>query len=448
MLLHCCHQLHIPVRAIHVHHGLQSVADGWVVHCQQVCAALSIELDVLHVDATKKPRLSPEESAREARYGTLFQALQDGECLLTGQHLDDQAETLLLQLLRAAGSAGLAAMPARKKSGDFWQLRPLLAFSRSEILACASENELRWVEDPSNRDERYSRNFIRQRLLPLLQERMPDAPRQLAKAAALQAENLEVLQDMAATDLAQLMISPEQLVEQITEQTSWQGRSPMQSNYRVLSVLSIDGLSQLSQARQFNVLRYWVKTMMQALLPEVTSSRTSPPRKLLHEIVTALLFAKNDAAPVICHAGFEFRRFQNGLYLLQPSLSPLQLAQLKELRLSLVPSQALELPLLKTRLQIIEVNGFGLQKKLLSGNLTVCFRQGGESFQPLGRHHPQRLKKLLQEAAIPPWERDSIPLLYHNEELVAVIGLWVAEQHAVAEGEIGWLPQYMSASEL
>jgi tRNA(Ile)-lysidine synthase len=156
MLVWLAHRHELPViRAIHVHHGLQAAGDHWPAHCQAVCDGLGIPLQVVRVKVL--PGASMERAAREARYEALSGCLSEGDLLLTGQHRDDQAETVLFRLLRGAGVRGLAAMPVERPLGLGRLLRPLLGVSRAELEAYARRNALRWVEDPSNQDHDYSR---------------------------------------------------------------------------------------------------------------------------------------------------------------------------------------------------------------------------------------------------------------------------------------------------
>ncbi len=418
VLLFCCQQLNLPVRAIHVHHGLQNVADDWVTHCQHICQTLKISLDVVYVNAKKKKGQSPEETARRVRYLALQSNLNKGDCLLTAQHLNDQAETLLLQLFRTASTAGLSAMPAQKWLAKNTQLRPLLSFSRKEIEAFAEENKLNWVEDPSNQDVSYDRNFIRKNVVPLLKGRWPKITEQLSTVARLQANNLQVLEDMAAIDLANLITVP-------VYQKS-------RAFYKTISVLSITQLKELSLARQLNVLRYWI-----IKADNNSSTKTSPTRNLLEEIDNSLINSMQDANPVIKFSGFEIRKFKNGLYLLKAK-GEIAGSDLEK-KMIWKPQSSVIIPVLNIQIKSSDSVGEGLSRHLLNESLTIAFRKGGEHFHPVGRQHSQSLKKLLQEANVPPWERNLIPLLYFNDELVAVLGLWVSQQFAVGEGENGWL---------
>ncbi len=407
VLLHCFKQIKANIRAVHVHHGLQDVADDWVHHCQQTCEALNIPLEVLYVNARQKPGTSPEEAARNARYQALQKNLKAGDCLVTAQHLDDQAETLLLQLFRTASAAGLSAMPACKIFGEFLHIRPLLSFSRKEIENYAVKNKLQWVEDPSNNDLAYDRNFLRKKILPQLEKRWSEVSSQLATVASQQASNLQVLEDMAAIDLASALVTPDKSF----------------SFFKIESMLSIKRLKKFSSPRLLNLLRHWI----------IRSLDKQPTRNLLQEIESSLINSQPDAKPDIVFSGYTFRKFQDDLYLLK-----LNDESITHETISWHPSSALTLPGLNVQLKAVETSGKGLDKKLLDESLTIRFRQGGEKFHPAGRRHSQSLKKLLQEAGIPPWEREVLPLLYFRDELIAVVGLWVSKDYSVAEGESGW----------
>ncbi len=409
VLLYCFKQINVNVRAVHVHHGLQTVADEWVGHCQETCTQLDILIDILYVDAKQKQGESPEESARNARYQALENNLIVDEYLVTAQHLNDQAETLLLQLFRSASAAGLSAMPTYKKFGDYIHLRPLLLFSRTEIESFAKENNLQWVEDPSNDDISFDRNFLRKDIFPKLTERWPEVVTQLSKVASLQSNNLDVLEDMAAIDLADAITAQKKQLNVCA--------------FEIVSMLSIDKLLQLSSPRLLNLLRYWI----------VTTLEKKPTRNLLEEIENALVYSQQDAKPEIVFSTYVFRKFQGNIYLLKAALAS---ELLNDLQWN--PSSPLKLPNLNVQLKAMMTVGKGLNKKLLDESLTVCFRKGGEKFHPAGRQHSQSLKKLLQEADIPPWERDIIPLIYFADELVAVVGLWVCRKFAIDEGESGW----------
>ena len=410
VLLHCFKQTGLDVRAVHIHHGLQDDADDWVTHCQSTCKQLDVLLDVFYVDAKQKPGTSPEESARNARYQALQNNLKTGEYLVTAQHLNDQAETLLLQLFRTASSAGLSAMPALRQFGKNVHIRPLLPFSRREIEDYAKENDLCWIEDPSNQDIAYDRNYLRKKIVPLLEARWPELTKQLSTVASLQSNNLQVLEDMAAIDLANALTTQKEPFRYYV--------------HEIVSIVSLARLKQLSPPRLLNLLRYWI----------IVSLEKQPTRNLLEEIEKSLINAQQDAKAEIVFSGYAFRRFQDNLYLLKIN-DGLKVQD----DLDWNPSTPLTLPDLNIQLKSITSVSGGLTKNLLDESLKIRFRKGGEKFHPSGRRHSQSLKKLLQEANIPPWERDVIPLVYFGDELIAVAGLWVSKSFSVGEGESGWV---------
>jgi tRNA(Ile)-lysidine synthase len=425
VLLQCCKKTNVPLRAVHIHHGLQNVADYWVTHCQNICNALDIPLDVIYVDAKQKRGQSPEEAARKARYEALQKNLSEGDCLLTAQHLNDQAETLLLQLFRTASTAGLSAMPGRRQFGDHVHVRPLLSFSREEIENFAEESGLHWIEDPSNQDISFDRNYIRTNLVPLLENRWPEIIAQLSTVASLQANNLQVLEDMAAIDLANSIKVPF-------------FQSKVKAHY-VVSVVSIVSLKQLSLPRLLNVLRFWIINSI-----ETGYAKTSPTRNLLEEIVKTIIYAQQDASPVIVFSGFEFRKYQNDLYLLKPKLLKSVIEAATKIEVAWRATSPLIFPELNIKLIAVNKVAEGLQKKLLNENLKISFREGGEIFHPADRQHSQSLKKLLQEAGVPPWERDTLPLLFYKDELIAVAGLWISRKFAAKGNEEGWVVEIES----
>ncbi len=400
VLLHLCHTAGLPVRAIHIHHGLQAEADQWDRHCAEVCARLDISYQCIHVDADPGPGESPEDAARKARYQSLENELRSDEVLLTAHHQDDQAETMLLQLMRGAGPAGLASMPMIKPFGAGYHARPMLGCSQELLRQYAEEHKLVWVEDPSNADTSFDRNFIRKRVMPRFVENWPKANEALSRVAVLQQDTLEIIDAMAATDLAAVSIQQR-------------------------NSLSISKLIQLTQARQYNVLRYWINA----------SGYGKPRRNILQEVIESVLPAAEDATPLVFWGGTEIRRYQDTLYIL-PALNSHEIHH--------VYAWDGELPLyidpLNLELRLEQSLGKGLHQDAVARRMTVRFRQGGEQLRPQGRLHTHSLKKLMQEAGIPPWQRNRIPLIYIDNQLACVCGYWVAESFSVSADHQGWYP--------
>jgi tRNA(Ile)-lysidine synthase len=413
--------------AFHVDHGLQAAATAWGEHCAQVCRALNVPFRLLPIDARPAPGESPEAAARRARYAALAAELGPDAALLTAHHRDDQAETLLLQLLRGAGPHGLAAMPAVSRLGQGWLLRPLLEVDRDELLAYARAHDLQWIEDASNQDIGFDRNYLRHRVLPLLRERWPAVNRTLARSARLCAETAAWLDEAAAADLAGVATDrPDRL--------------------------AIPALQELSELHQRNVLRYWLR---QLNLP-------IPDARQLQQILHDVLTAAADRNPCVHWPGAEIRRYRDGLYAMPP-LRPHDARQRFIWRADAEGWSPLDMPGIG-RLEWRETMDGGLRAEALAGGLLIVqFRQGGERFRPMDRAHSQELKKLLQQAGIPPWERDRLPLVYgviaggsnHSGAarhtsldkegkpdylLLAVVGLGIAVDFAAEPGEVGWRP--------
>lgn len=387
------------LQAVHVHHGLQTVADEWVLHCQAQCRALGVPLQVRYVHARPQPGESPEAAARSARYRTLSELLDARSALLTAQHQDDQAETLLLALARGSGVAGLAAMPSSTRLGRGWLWRPLLDVGRTQLERYARAHKLQWVEDPTNQDLRYARNHLRLKVVPALRQYWPQASVTLARSAAHCAEAAELLDDLAAQDFARI--------------------------HSDSGGLFIDLLSQLTPARQRNLLRYWLR---QHGLPLPDQRRLWQLQQQMHSAA--------DRQPHIHWPGAEVRRYQGQLYASVPLPElpkPARWLWAKPLQHPLhLPWQSLRLdPCL----------GVGISARMLGEQpLEVRLRQGGERFCPAGRARSQELKKLLQGLAIPPWERNRLVLLYAGESLVWVEGIGVDKAWMPAQGNPGWLP--------
>ncbi|MCG6886328.1 MAG: tRNA lysidine(34) synthetase TilS [Proteobacteria bacterium] len=382
--------------AVHVNHNLQEQAADWASHCRTICKSLVIPLREISVDARASSGSSPEAAARAARYAAFKQVLTAGEGLLLAQHRDDQAETLLLQLLRGAGPRGLAAMPSHRPFGAGWLGRPLLDFSRAELVQYARQAGLHWIEDPSNFDTGIERNFLRQRLWPQLQSRWPALTATLARAASHQAEAARLLQQLAAED--------------------WQRLQP-DGNQN----LSIAALSTLSPERQRNLLRYWIGTIHGLAVPD---------QQRLKRILSEVVPARVDANPVLGWPGVVLRRYDGQLWLSDDSVPA---GTRSESVLAWDLRQPLEMD--AVRRLVVSPARRGLASRWRDqANVTVRFRQGGEICRPAGRAHHHPLKKLFQEWRVPPWQRGQVPLIYVDDDLAAVVGYCVCEPFQ-AEGE-------------
>lgn len=365
-----------PLRALHIHHGLQPAADAWPAHCQAVCDQLGIELKVICVQVT--PGASLEQAARDARYAAFRQALGPGDILFTGQHRDDQAETLLFRLLRGAGLRGLAAMPRKRGLGQGRLVRPLLGCSRQQLHDYANAHGLAWIEDPSNTDTQFARNYLRGEVMPRLQQRWPQASQNLARAAEHLGEALGLLDELAREDL---------LLAREGAPIAWSG----------LDSLDLAALMALSPARQRNALQYWL------------SLRTRLPDARHWAGWADLRDAAADAQPVWRLADGQLRRshgriwWLSGVWLQQPVG---QLAWVDTGVPLLLPGNG--------RVRLVGA-------ATLDG-LRIAYRQGGEVLDIPGRGR-RDLKRLLNEQQVPHFLRPRLPLLYQGERLLAVANL-------------------------
>lgn len=386
------------VEAIHVDHGWSEQSILWSQQCALQAETLGIACNVVKVDAKPLSGESPEAAARHARYGAFASLIGEGDILLTAHHQGDQGETLLLQLFRGAGPKGLAAMPtmAPFASGDL--LRPLLGFTQASLRAYAEQHALSWIDDPSNFDVGYDRNYLRHEVLPVLEERWPSLMPVLSRSASHFAESAHLLDVLAAQDLALA-----------------KGGQP--------GTLSIDYLRKMERARSRNLIRFWLR---QQSLPLPDSAR-------LQRIVSEVLNARQDAMPLVDWSGCEVRRYRDDLF----SMSPLE-AIPADYSVQWDMQQPLILPGKLGQLDAVSSKGQGLKADLCEQNtLSVKFRVGGERCQPRGRQHSHSLKNLLQEQGIPPWQRDRMPLLAVEGVLAHVASLWDCEPFVTMADEAG-----------
>ncbi|MFH0351490.1 MAG: tRNA lysidine(34) synthetase TilS [Chromatiales bacterium] len=387
--------LEAPLQAAHVNHGLHADASSWAQSCTEVCEHHAIPLSVVQLDARHPVGNSPEAWARERRYLALQALMHEGEMMLTAHHRDDQAETLLMQLLRGSGPRGLAGMPPLVRWGAGWLARPLLAFDRADLAAYAEAHLPGWVEDPSNTDTRYARNFLRHAVLPVLKTRWPSLGATLARAALWQAEAAALIDEIAEQDLLRVASG-----------------AP--------AAVSVSRLRRLPEARRRNVLRVW---LVRCGLPSMTAVQ-------LQQLAGEALECRWDSRACIRWPGGEVRRYRDDFYAMRP-LRPHDANQVFGWNCD----APLALPL---GTLTVERGADGIRAAAcVNDSVTVRFRRGGERLRPCGSSHTRLLKHLFQEQGIPPWRRDRIPLVYLGPRLAAVAGFWRHQALAADPGEIG-----------
>lgn len=381
------------IRVVHVDHGLNVHAGTWSQHCVEMCAALALPCQILRVNARARAGESPEAAARSARYQAITALMEEGDVLLTAHHQDDQAETLLLQLLRGAGPHGLAAMPAYTPLGAGWLARPLLDFTAAELADYAGHHQLSWVEDPSNIDTGFERNYLRHNIMPHLKQQWPAVSRTLSRAAAHAAEAASLLDALAESDMQQV-----------------HGPTP--------DTLSVSGLLMLDEARQRNVLRRWFKKLKLSVPTTVHLQHIQ--HDILHAAVDSVSCVRWGSTGY--YEGAEARRYRNLVY----AMAPLS-AHDARATLPWKIQDPLILPGIGTLTARSMTDGAIDLSLLPAKPVTVRFRQGGERCRPVGRGHTHELRKLFQEQGIPPWQRDRLPLIFMGDELAAVANLWMCE---------------------
>ena len=387
-LLHALVQ-HAPLRAhlrvLHVNHGLSPHAQDWQQHCAAQCADYGLPFFAEKVLVRAQGR-GIEAAAREQRHAVFKRCLEPGHVLLTAHHADDQSETVLLRLLRGAGLEGLGAMAAWQSYASGFVCRPLLECARAQLQAYAERHAVAWVDDDSNADTRFDRNFLRSQVLPRFCERWPAAVAQINQAAQHLRGAAALLEDYVAEDFRRCDPQPSRLGES----------------------LDIETLVALSEPRRAAVLRYWRRAR----------GESAPATRQLAE-VASLLTAREDAQPLLRWGEQVLRRFQNRLYLEAPLAEKPMPAHFEAV---LIPGVALSV-----------FGGFTLLLQTdgpFAGQFVVRPLNRAVRCRPQGRAHSQRLKKLLQEYKLEPWLRPWVPLIYVGDELVAVGDLFRCDSAA------------------
>ena len=388
VLLHLCASiasLNAKLVAIYVHHGLQVEADFWAEHCQRTCEALGVACQIVRVNAQPIQGQSPEEAARNARYDALKAFVQSNDVLLVAQHREDQLETVLLQLFRGSGLKGLSAMPACIPFGSGTLLRPLLDVSKQAINSYAIANELSWIEDPSNLSSDYDRNFLRNEVLPLLKQRWPAVDKTVSRSAKHCAEAQSLISVQAKAAFLDVFVSVDQS-------------------------LCVRSLQQYQKPLQALILREWFQVL----------GLKMPSQAVVERIQSELIAARVDSDPLLQGRDYCLRRYRDKLYCLKLGVFKPVIEKQWPKELDWVACSAHQ------RLGITpSLSGIGVVA-WQSATVTVRPRQGGERIRLPYRQGRHALKQLFQEANIPPWQRESMPLVYLDDQLAAVGDLWIS----------------------
>ena len=392
----------VPVSALHINHQLQFNATEVEAFCRNTCARLNLPLQVVAVTVPVKPEGAGglEQAARAARYAVFEQRLGAGDLLLLAHHGDDQLETILFRMLRGSGVAGLAGMPFTRSIGAGALARPLLKFSRAQLEIWAAAAGVPWIDDPSNSDQRFDRNFLRNSVIPPLKTRWPSLVRRVTTSARACADSHQLSQKLA--------------------HLQWQSCAG-EYHHSLPNSLDIKAFAELTPAEQSNLLRWWCQAYK---LPALTSGNWQ-------DALAGLLNAAPDREPELMGQGFSFRRFQQRLYLVpEPKRFPT------------VSQPVRPQHILTWGSWTITLRPSTINQVIKPPSVRVSTRQGGERIRLYPGGPAKTLKKWLQEQAVPPWVRPGLPLIFagcaDEPELIAVGDLWCSEKYTGSLPTSGW----------
>ena len=390
------------VFAIHVNHGLSPNSKSWIKHCDKFCSGLGVNFIPLTIELENSK--TNENILRKARYEALFSCLKQGDVLCTAHHQDDHIETILFRILRGTGIKGLAGIEKYSQMEGIDLIRPLISYSKKDLLDYANKFEVNWIEDESNEDLSISRNFIRKKVIPHLKnDNWPEYKNSISYLSSKAKEANEILDEIAYLDL-KLCASES------------------------LDRLSILKIKELSHARAMNVLFTWLGI----------NTHLGVSNKLTDQVYKSIILASESSNPVVTFGkkgqkgSFQIRRFNNFLHHL-PLTETETLSNKKVWKWN--SDDPLELPTGTLSMQV--ALGKGISTQLTEPGISIKGRIGGERCKPEGRSKSQKLKKLFQEYGVPPWVRDRIPLVYVGDQLAAVSDLWVCDEFVAKKDERG-----------
>lgn len=408
-----------PMLAVHVNHGLSDNALDWQHFADSQCQKLAVDFQSVKVDLSDANNRNLEANARQMRYQAIEHLAADNSIILTGHHLDDQAETVLLALKRGSGTLGLSAMqvinsfplPSEKK---LHVVRPLLGTTRQQIEAYANAKQLTWINDESNTDERFDRNFIRHQILPILQQRWPAILTTINRSAELCHDSNLVIHEIAEQDLAKCSQNKQSL--------------------------AVEELLQLSNSRLNNVVRQFLANQ-QIPMPSVAQ---------LEQIKSQLLHTSDDKQPTIQLQSIWLRRFKQHIY----SCRSYKDVSDWTADLSLLTTEPIQLDLpdnigtVNFTYNAQNQENLARLKLPTDAHISIVFSHNNPQVLPDYRHKQRPLKKVLQELNVPPWLRARIPFIYYKNELVAAVGLFVCKQFLATENESGFSLNYQLVEQM
>ena len=398
------------ITAVHVNHQLSSNSDIWQKHCEDRCLEIGVDI-ICKTVSIKNRGTGIEDAARNARYSVFEKLLKKNDLLILAHHADDQIETMLFRLFRGSGIKGMSGMPISRLLGNGELFRPLLPFFRRDLESYASANQINWIEDDSNLDIAFDRNFIRHKLIPTINERWPNSSFKLNRSANIFAESDFLINILAQKDF--------KIVKEVSERVGWS--------------ISIDKLNGFEIIRQKNILRYWFNL----------HNLTLPSYAVLDNALNQMIGSKIDAEPIVSWGDLQLRRFNKKLYLLPLNFEDPNYSVKKKKGRELLEKNSIKWDG-SSHLILPDSSSLCVKLKMKGGlridvkkNLEIRFRSGGERCKPQGRSGSNTLKKLFQEYSLEPWLRNNIPLIYIDNRLAAVGDLWVCDEFCAEPDELG-----------
>ncbi|MBC8227229.1 MAG: tRNA lysidine(34) synthetase TilS, partial [Gammaproteobacteria bacterium] len=385
------------IRAIHINHNIVGNSKVWAKTCKSICKNIGIDIEIISLEVTHNG-YGLEAAARDERYKKLKEILYENEYLLTAHHEEDQMETVFLRMARGTGLDGLQGINEKYSFGEGIIFRPMLEVSKTSVMDYAKEHQLKWVEDSSNQDTHFDRNFLRKKIIPQFRERWPSIASSVSRLSQLSAQNIKILNQIAEEDIGPIANMNE---------------------------LPLAKLLDKSFERANNMLRYII----------LANGMSIPSMKTLQNGLKEILDPETDKS-VIAWKDYCIRKYKNHLYFLRSSdLEPNKI----NVRIPWEIGKAVNLGENIGTIEATFIHGDGLSIEKCENKLTISYRQGGESIKPIGHRINKSLKKLFQENQILPWMRDKIHLIYYQDELVSGADLWFNQNYVAAPNEDGFV---------
>lgn len=385
------------IRAIHINHNIVDNSKVWTKTCKSICKNFGIDIEIISLEVTHNG-YGLEAAARDERYKKLKEKLYENEYLLTAHHEEDQMETVFLRMARGTGLDGLQGINEKYSFGEGIIFRPMLEVSKTSVMDYAKEHQLKWVEDSSNQDTHFDRNFLRKKIIPQFRERWPSIASSVSRLSQLSAQNIKILNQIAEEDIGPIANMNE---------------------------LPLAKLLDKSFERANNMLRYII----------LANGMSIPSMKTLQDGLKEMLDPETDKS-VIAWKDYCIRKYKNHLYFLSNSdLEPNKV----DVRIPWEIGKTVNLGENIGSIEATFIHGDGLSIEKCENKLTISYRQGGELIKPIGHRINKSLKNLFQENQILPWMRDKIPLIYYQDELVSVADLWFNQNYVASQNEAGFV---------